>query len=49
LVSCEAYRDEAAFQAHQRAPHHHPRWRAAAAECLAEPAQARTVFPRDYR
>ena len=34
----EVYRDEAAFQAHGQAPHF-ARWRAAAAEVLAEPAR----------
>jgi len=47
----EVYRGEAAFQAHQKTPHY-PRWRAAAAECLAEPTQANRctiIFPKDYR
>src|SRR4051812_45681868 len=47
----EVYQDEAAFQAHSQAPHY-ARWRAAAAEVLAEPA-ARTngsvLFPSSYR
>jgi quinol monooxygenase YgiN len=46
----EVYQDEAALEAHRQAPHY-PRWRAAAAEVLAEPADLRTVnvlFPRDY-
>ena len=47
----EVYRDEDAFKAHQ-ASAHYPRWRAAAAEVLAEPTNASrcsTVFPKDYR
>jgi autoinducer 2-degrading protein len=47
----EVYRDEAAFEAHLKTPHY-PRWRAASAECLAEPSRGhrcQTVFPRDYR
>jgi len=46
----EVYRDEAAFQAHGQAPHF-ARWRAAAAEVLAEPAsvsRCTTLFPREY-
>ena len=46
----EVYRDEDAFKAHQ-ASAHYPRWRAAAAEVLAEPSQASrctTLFPQDY-
>jgi len=35
----EVYRDETAFKAHQ-ASAHYPRWRAAAAEVLAEPTSA---------
>jgi quinol monooxygenase YgiN len=45
------YRDEAAFQAHGQAPHF-ARWRAAAAEVLAEPTnvtRCTTLFPRDYK
>jgi len=47
----EVYRDENAFKAHQ-ASAHYPRWRAAAAEVLAEPASASrctTVYPKDYK
>jgi autoinducer 2-degrading protein len=47
----EVYQDEAAFQAHGQAPHY-ARWRAAAAEVLAEPTDATrctTLFPRDYQ
>jgi autoinducer 2-degrading protein len=47
----EVYRDEAAFKAHQ-ASAHYPRWRAAAAEVLAEPTSASrctTLYPADYR
>jgi autoinducer 2-degrading protein len=47
----EVYRDESAYKAHQ-ATAHYPRWRAAAAEVLAEPANASrctTVYPKDYR
>ena len=47
----EVYRDEAAFKAHQ-ASAHYPRWRAAAAEVLAEPTSASrctTIFPKDYK
>ena len=47
----EVYKDEAAFKAHQ-ASAHYPRWRAAAAEVLAEPTNASrctTVFPKDYK
>ena len=46
----EVYRDEAAFQAHGQAPHF-ARWRAAAAEVLAEPtsvSRCTTLFPREY-
>jgi len=46
----EVYRDEAAFQAHGQAPHF-ARWRAAAAEVLAEPTsvtRSTTLFPREY-
>jgi autoinducer 2-degrading protein len=46
----EVYRDEAAFGAHGQAPHF-ARWRAAAAEVLAEPTSATrttTLFPADY-
>jgi (4S)-4-hydroxy-5-phosphonooxypentane-2,3-dione isomerase len=46
----EVYRDEAALEAHTQAPHY-ARWRAAAAEVLAEPGQRITttvLFPRDY-
>ena len=47
----EVYLDENALKAHQ-ASAHYPRWRAAAAEVLAEPAKASrctTVFPKDYK
>ena len=47
----EVYRDENAFKAHQGMAHY-PRWRAAAAEVLAEPAsgsRCSTVYPSDYR
>jgi autoinducer 2-degrading protein len=47
----EVYRDEAAFQAHGQAPHF-ARWRAAAAEVLAEPAGRHVCnlhFPRAYK
>jgi autoinducer 2-degrading protein len=47
----EVYRDEDAYKAHQ-ATAHYPRWRAAAAEVLAEPTNASrctTVYPKDYR
>jgi autoinducer 2-degrading protein len=47
----EVYRDESAYKAHQ-ATAHYPRWRAAAAEVLAEPTSASrctTVYPKDYR
>lgn len=47
----EVYRDEHAYKAHQ-ATAHYPRWRAAAAEVLAEPTNASrctTVYPKDYR
>ena len=47
----EVYRDEDAFKAHQ-ASAHYPRWRAAAAEVLAEPSQGSrctTIYPRDYK
>jgi (4S)-4-hydroxy-5-phosphonooxypentane-2,3-dione isomerase len=47
----EVYKDEAAFQAHGQAPHF-ARWRAAAAEVLAEPTsptRCTTLFPRDYQ
>ena len=47
----EVYRDEDAFQAHGQAPHF-ARWRAAAAEVLAEPTsvtRCTTVSPRDYQ
>jgi len=46
----EVYHDEAAFQAHTQTPHL-ARWRAAAAECVAEQlptTRTTTVFPRDY-
>ena len=46
----EVYRDQAAFEAHTQAPHY-ARWRAAAAEVLAGPAERSTcnvLFPRDY-
>ena len=47
----EAYRDEAAFQAHGQTPHL-ARWRKASEEVLSEPTSATrctTLFPRDYR
>ena len=47
----EVYRDEAAVEAH-RASAHYARWRAAAAEVLAEPTNAHrctTLFPNDYK
>ena len=47
----EVYRDEDAFKAHQ-ASAHYPRWRAAAAEVLAEPTNASrctTIYPKDYK
>ena len=47
----EVYKDENAFKAHQ-ASAHYPRWRAAAAEVLAEPtnaARCTTVYPKDYK
>jgi autoinducer 2-degrading protein len=47
----EIYKDEAAYKAHQQTPHY-PRWREAAAVCLAEPTQASrcsTVFPKNYK
>ena len=47
----EVYRDEQAIEAH-RATAHYARWRAAAAEVLAEPTSASrctTVFPEDYK
>jgi autoinducer 2-degrading protein len=47
----EVYRDEAAIEAHRAAPHY-ARWRAAAAEVLAEPTNATrciTVYPKDYK
>jgi autoinducer 2-degrading protein len=46
----EVYQDDAALTAHTQAPHF-ARWRAAAAEVLAEPAQRSTcsvVSPRNY-
>jgi autoinducer 2-degrading protein len=46
----EVYRDEAAVEAH-RASEHYARWRAVAAEVLAEPTHAScctTLFPKDY-
>ena len=46
----EVYTDEAARQAHGQAPHF-ARWRAAAADVLAEPAERTTVevlYPSDY-
>ncbi len=46
----EVYRDDAAYQAHTQAAHY-ARWRAAAAEVLAEPASrtnGAVLFPRDY-
>ncbi|MSP97453.1 MAG: antibiotic biosynthesis monooxygenase [Betaproteobacteria bacterium] len=50
-VFYEVYLDENAFKAHQ-ASAHYPRWRAAAAEVLAEPTNASrctTIFPQDYK
>ena len=48
----ELYRDEAAFDAHKRTPHY-ARWRAAAAECVAEGGQqntrCRVLFPAEDR
>jgi (4S)-4-hydroxy-5-phosphonooxypentane-2,3-dione isomerase len=47
----EVYKDEAAYKAHQQTPHY-PRWREAAAVCLAEPTQASrctTIFPKNYK
>jgi quinol monooxygenase YgiN len=47
----EVYQDEAALEAHTKMPHY-ARWRQAAAEVLAEPAQRATttvLFPRDYK
>ena len=51
----EFYVDEAAVDAHRAAPHY-ARWRAAAAEVLAEPTNAHRcttvfpkVFPKDHR
>ena len=47
----EVYRDESAVEAHRAMPHY-ARWRAAAAEVLAEPTNATrctTVFPKDYK
>ncbi len=46
----EVYVDEAGFQAHTQTPHL-ARWRAAAAECVAEQlptTKTTTVFPRQY-
>jgi autoinducer 2-degrading protein len=51
FIFYEVYRDEAAVEAHRAAPHY-ARWRAAAAEVLAEPTAATrctTVFPKDFR
>src|ERR1700724_721436 len=47
----EVYRDEAAFHAHGQAEHF-SRWRAVAAEVLAEPTavtRCTTLFPSDYK
>lgn len=47
----EVYQDESAYKAHQ-ASAHYPRWRAAAAEVLAEPSNASrcsTVYPAPYK
>jgi len=47
----EVYQDAKALEAH-RASAHFPRWRAAAAEVLAEPTSAihcSTVFPEEYK
>ena len=47
----EVYRDESAVEAHRAMPHY-ARWRAAAAEVLAEPTNATrctTLFPKDYK
>ncbi len=46
----EVYLDEAAVEAHRAAPHY-ARWRAAAAEVLAEPTNASrctTLFPKAF-
>ena len=46
----EVYVDEAAVEAHRAAPHY-ARWRAAAAEVLAEPTNAHrctTLFPKVF-
>jgi quinol monooxygenase YgiN len=47
----EVYRDQAALDAHGTMPHF-ARWRAAAAEVLAEPVRrelTNVLFPRDYK
>jgi autoinducer 2-degrading protein len=47
----EVYEDEKAVEAHRAAPHY-ARWRAAAAEVLAEPTNAHrcsTIFPKDFK
>jgi autoinducer 2-degrading protein len=47
----EVYRDQAALDAHQTMPHF-ARWREAAGQVLAEPAQRQLVnvlFPKDYK
>jgi autoinducer 2-degrading protein len=47
----EVYADEKAVEAHRAAPHY-ARWRAAAAEVLAEPTNASrctTIFPKDFK
>ena len=47
----EVYLDENAVKAHQ-ASAHYARWRAVAAEVLAEPTSASrctTIFPKDYK
>ena len=47
----EVYRDEKAVEAHRAAPHY-ARWRAVAAEVLAEPTNASRctiLFPKDYK
>lgn len=51
FIFYEVYRDQAAHEAHTTMPHY-ARWREAAAEVLAEPAQRTTtnmLFPRDYK
>jgi quinol monooxygenase YgiN len=51
FVFYEVYLDENAVKAHQ-ASAHYARWRAVAAEVLAEPTSATrctTLFPKDYK